>query len=229
MRTKQGRPLLEIKQLADDGQFIGNGSVFGNRDSYGEIVKPGAFKKSLAGHRKAKTMPKLFWQHDPHCPIGSWQAMEEDDYGLLCTGRLNLGVQKGAEAHALLKAGDIDGLSIGYRTINTTAGEGSDLLLTELALIEVSVVSLPANDQATVEVVKAAEASRLLDSLAAGEALTRREWEMLLKSSAVGLSNAEAERAARKNCLGQGDPASIGQGEPGAPDPELAFWTAMAG
>lgn len=220
MRTKQGAAVLQLKSLEDSGEFAGYGSVFGNVDSYGEVVMPGAFKRSLAEHKRSKTMPKMFWQHDPYSPIGSWTEMAEDDTGLLVSGRLNMAVQKGAEAHALLKAGDIDGLSIGYRVIK--ADDDDEVVrLKELKLIEVSVVSLPANDQATVSAVKAAEIETLRDRLAAGDRLTAREWEKLLKAEPFELSNAEAERAVRVHGF-------TGQGDPDEPDEGHAFLAALS-
>ena len=104
-RSLEAQALEPIKALEETGEFTGYGSVFGNVDSYGEVVMPGAFKKSLAEHRRNKTRPKMFWQHDSYSPIGSWLEMAEDDTGLLVTGRLNMDVQKGAEAYALLHDG----------------------------------------------------------------------------------------------------------------------------
>lgn len=222
MRTKQGAAVLQLKALEESGEFTGYGSVFGNVDAYGEVVMPGAFKKSLAEHKRNKTRPKMFWQHDPYRPIGSWLEMAEDDTGLLVTGKLNMGVQQGAEAYALLKAEDIDGLSIGYRVVKAFDDEAEGVVrLKELNLIEVSVVSLAANDQATVGAVKAAEIETLRDRLAAGDRLTAREWEKLLKAEPFGLSNAEAERVARVHGF-------KGQGEPDEPDDGRAYFAALA-
>lgn len=207
MKTKFGAPVLKVKELTDAGTFEGYGSIFGNRDSYGDVVERGAFAKSLATHEARGSKPKLFWQHDMHQPIGSWTEMKEDDTGLWAKGRLNMDVQRGREAHALLKAGDIDGLSIGYHTITAEPDKAAGvLLLKELDLVEVSVVSVGANDRALVDAVKAAEISNLRDRIAAGERLTSREWEALFKD--MGLTNSEAERAVRVHDLrnGQGDP-----------------------
>ncbi|MGX7896885.1 HK97 family phage prohead protease [Tsuneonella sp. HG222] len=221
MKTKQGVAVLELKALEQTGEFSGYGSVFGNVDSYKEVVMPGAFKRSLAEHRRNKTRPKMFWQHDPYSPIGSWTECAEDDHGLLVTGKLNMDVQKGAEAYALLKAGDIDGLSIGYRVVKSADDEEAGIVqLKELNLIEVSVVSLAANDQATVGAVKAAELEDSLARLAAGDRLQPREMEELFKEY-LGFSNSEAERAVRC-CLADA------QGGPAESDPEIDFWTALA-
>lgn len=220
MRTKQGAPVLELKALGDDGQIQGYGAVFGNRDSYGDVILPAAFKRSLADHKRNKSRPKMFWQHDPSQPIGSWVEMIEDDKGLLVTGQLNMDVQRGREAHALLKAGDIDGLSIGYRVVKSTEDETENvMLLKELTLVEVSVVSQPANPLATVSAVKAAELEDLRVRLAAGDRLQPREMEELMKEF-FGFTNSEAERAA----------GSLLAGEHGAhaeTDPEESFWAAL--
>jgi len=220
VRTKQGAPVLELKALGDDGQIAGYGAVFGNRDSYGDVILPGAFKRSLADHKRQKSRPKMFWQHDPHQPIGSWTEIVEDDKGLLVTGQLNMDVQRGREAYALLKAEDIDGLSIGYRVIKASEDETEKvMLLKELTLVEVSVVSQPANSLATVSAVKAAELEDLRARLAAGDRLQRREMEELMKEF-FGFTNSEAERASGALLAGE-------QGAPAQTDPEADFWAAL--
>src|SRR5690606_34555192 len=108
-------PVLEIKSLKESGEFEGYGSTFGGEpDAYGDVIAPGAYTESLADHKSKGTMPKLFWQHNSREPIGKWLDAKEDDHGLLMAGKLNMRVQRGREAYALLKEGDIDGLSIGY-------------------------------------------------------------------------------------------------------------------
>lgn len=219
MRTKQGLPVLDLKALGDDGQISGYGAVFGNRDSYGDVIIEGAFKRSLSDHRRNKSRPKMFWQHDPSQPIGSWTEMVEDEKGLLVTGRLNMEVQRGREAYALLKAGDIDGLSIGYRVVKSSEDETQGvMLLKEISLVEVSVVSQPANPLATVSAVKAAELEDLRARLAAGDRLQPREMEELMKEF-FGFTNSEAERAAGALLAGE-------QGVPAETGPE-DFWAAF--
>src|SRR5690606_9205454 len=120
-------PLLEIKSLKESGEIEGSGSAFGGEpDAYGDVISAGAYTDSLATHKAKGTMPKLFWQHNSDEPIGKWLEASEDDHGLLLKGKLNMDVQRGREAHALLKNGDIDGLSIGYRikeySVDTESG-----------------------------------------------------------------------------------------------------------
>ena len=142
---------LEIKATTDAGVIEGYGSTFGGEpDSVGDIIMPGAYKESLAEHSRRGTTPKMFWQHDPHRPIGKWLDAKEDDHGLLMRGRLNMNVQQGREAYELLKAGDIDGLSIGYRTVTAEKDAKGQRLLREVELWEVSLVTFPMLPEARV-------------------------------------------------------------------------------
>lgn len=211
---KTAAPVLEIKALEKTGEFEGYGSTFGGEpDAYGDIIAAGAFADSLAEHRSKGSMPKMFWQHDGREPIGRWLDAEEDEKGLLMKGRLNMGVQRAQEAYALLKEGDIDGLSIGYRVRQHSVDDDTGIwTLEKIDLLEVSVVSIGANENATIGSVKAAKAQHeLTESLKAGDRLTEREFETWLKG--LGFSNSQAERAARVHLKGQGDPADADSGE----------------
>ena len=217
MLTKQSSPVLSINEMDDaTGEFEGYGSTFlGEPDSVGDIVMPGAYADSLKEHAARGSMPKMFWQHDPHQPIGKWLDAKEDDKGLVMRGRLNMGVQRGKEAYELLKAGDIDGLSIGYHIRKHTEDKDRGVwLLEKVDLFEVSVVSIGANRNATIDTasVKAERlAAELIDRLKAGDRLTEREFEQMLKGS-LGLSNSQAERAVRLHLKGQGEPADTASG-----------------
>lgn len=209
---KKTAPLLEIKALKETGEFEGYGSTFGGEpDAYGDVIAAGAYSESLSEHKAKGTMPKLFWQHNPDEPIGKWLDAKEDNHGLLMRGKLNMEVQRGREAHALLKAGDIDGLSIGYRikqySVDTETGVWT---LEKLDLVEVSIVSVGANENAVVQSVKAAKAAHdLSEKLKAGDRLTEREFETWLKG--LGFSNSQAERAVRLHLKGQGEPADTAE------------------
>ena len=129
MKTKISAPIFDLKEIGEDGVFSGYGSIFGNKDSGGDIVIAGAFAKSLAEHRQKGSRVKMYWQHDPHQPIGKWTDIAEDGKGLFVEGKLNMGVQRGREAYALLKEGDIDGLSIGYSIVESEPDEKRGALL----------------------------------------------------------------------------------------------------
>ncbi|WP_096785878.1 phage major capsid protein [Rhodobacter sp. CZR27] len=149
---------LEIKfQSTEAGLIAGYASPFGGEpDSAGDVVARGAYAASLKAHREAGTMPLLLWQHDPTQPVGRWLDMREDEKGLHVTGRLVLETMRGAEAYALLKAGALNGLSIGYRTKRAERLPGGARLLTEIDLIEISLVSIPAASSARITSVKTA-------------------------------------------------------------------------
>lgn len=160
---------LEVKADGDAGEFTGYGSVFGNVDSYGDMIVPGAFAGSLAIR-----MPKLVWQHDIYQPIGKWTEAKEDDHGLFLRGKLTLGVGKGREAYELMKDGALDGLSIGYRT-KTATNDGNVRVLKEIDLWEVSLVTIGANSDALVTSVKSDMTERELERLLRLQGFSRTE------------------------------------------------------
>jgi len=157
--TKHLARPFELKALSDSGSFEGYGSVFGNEDSYGDVVMPGAFAASLDAWKSKGQMPALLWQHDSAQPIGVWSAMAEDAHGLKVTGQLALKTQQGAEAYELLKLKALSGLSIGY-SVPKGGGEwdpkSETFLLKQVDLWETSLVTFPANESAQVDAVKAA-------------------------------------------------------------------------
>ena len=145
-------------RAADDGSVEGYGSVFAMRDSYDDVITRGAFAASLAEHRAAGTMPAMLWQHDQSEPIGVWTDMAEDEKGLRVKGRLVLESERGRAAHALLKAGALNGLSIGFRANEWSYDRESEVrTLTAIDLWEVSMVTFPAQRAARVTSVKSAD------------------------------------------------------------------------
>ena len=127
-----------------DGHVIeGYASLFGAADQGGDVVQAGAYAGSLAALAREGRRVKMLWQHDPEQPIGVWDEIREDGRGLHVKGRVLESVAKGREAVALLQAGAIDGLSIGYRTKRAVKDDGGRRLLTELELWEVSLVTFP--------------------------------------------------------------------------------------
>jgi HK97 family phage prohead protease len=215
--TKNSAVPLDSKAVSDSGVIEGYASVFGNVDSYGEIVEPGAFVDSLVKSKREGRKIKLLWQHDPHQPIGVWDDLAEDSKGLWVKGRLFKDtVAKAAEAYNLLKEGALDGLSIGYRTLKAEpkAGKPGVLSLLKLDLLENSVVTFAANERARVEVVKS--------MIATGGNPTEREFQEALRELGFSKSRAEAMSTACKPYL-RGEP------EAKANDELLEFLTALRG
>lgn len=137
-------------ELKDD-VITGYASVFGAVDQGGDVVTKGAYDTCLKSLAAKGTRIKMLWQHDPTRPIGVWDEVHEDGKGLLVKGRLLPDIQQGAEARALIKAGAIDGLSIGYRTKKAERNAKGQRLLQELELWEVSLVTFPMLPEARVE------------------------------------------------------------------------------
>jgi HK97 family phage prohead protease len=196
---------LEIRAVSDDGTIEGYGSVFGVRDDYDDVIAAGAFVESMKAHKAAGTMPAMLWQHSAEEPIGVWSEMVEDAKGLRVKGQLALETVRGKEAHALLKLGALNGLSIGFMSKQWAYDRESEVrTLTEIDLWEVSLVTFPANSKARVTNVKSIEA---MESV--------RDAELMLRER--GFSKTEAVAlVARIKGLGPGDPVKS-QGGPGDP------------
>lgn len=148
----------EVLTVSDGHVIEGYASLFGACDQGGDVVQKGAYSRSLKGLSDQGRRVKMLWQHDPAQPIGVWDELREDGKGLWVRGRILDAVEKGREAAALIGAGAIDGLSIGYRTVRATKDDRGQRLLNEVELWEVSLVTFPMLPQARVGAHKADEA-----------------------------------------------------------------------
>lgn len=170
--------------------FSGYGAVFGNVDAYGDVITPGAFADTLANAQKSGNWPSMLLQHggwgigaDDMTPIGIWTELAEDGHGLKLQGKL-ADTPRGREAYTLLKMTPrpaINGLSIGYipKEYSTrTKPEEPRRTLKKVELMEVSLVTFPANPKARIQQVKSG-------------GLSEREFERLLTQDA-GFSRSEA-------------------------------------
>lgn len=172
----------------EDGQFVAYASVFGNVDSYGDIVDHGAFKRTLGEwEQKGATIPVL-WGHDmqdPFANIGGVSSAEEDERGLKVTGSLDLDNPTAAQVYKLLKGRRVNTMSFAYSVLDSEKS-GDGLHLKDLDLFEVSIVPVPANDQAQVLTVKAA-AESLVSGIKAGRAISaKNENELRSAHAAIG-------------------------------------------
>lgn len=188
--------LCEVKFAGDEGEdartFEGYGAVFGNVDSYGDVIEKGAFRKTIAEAKKSGQWPAMLMQHggwamsaDDLTPLGIWTGMEEDDKGLKVQGILAETV-RGNEALALLKMKPrpaLSGMSIGYRARKFTLGTKPDeprRRLQEVELVEISLVTFPANPKARVHSAKSEGG------------LTIRDAEGALRDAGFSASEAKA-------------------------------------
>lgn len=202
LNNRQAGGALELREVSEAGEFEGHGSVFGVEDSYGDIVAPGAFQKTLEEHRAAGTLPVMLWQHDTAQPIGVYTEMREDSRGLFVKGKLLTETAKGKEAHAFLKAKAIRGLSIGFMTRGYEWDETSQIrTVTDIDLWEVSLVTFPANRQAGVEAVKN------------NELATERDLEKFLRDAGMSKTEAKATIARFRSSILDRRDASEGIGK----------------
>lgn len=132
----------EVK-VTDGTTISGYASLFGKSDQGGDVVEKGAYAASLGRLSARAGSVKMLWQHDPTQPIGVWDEVREDARGLWVKGRILTDVARGREAAALIGAGAIDGLSIGYRTVKARKDDKGRRHLSELELWEVSLVTFP--------------------------------------------------------------------------------------
>lgn len=159
---------VECKFASDKtGVFSGYGAIFGNIDSYGDVIEKGAFKETLREWEAKGKLPPMLLQHggglfgggaDDMLPVGKWTSMEENAKGLKVEGELfALATERGQYIYEGLKAGALDGLSIGFRVKKFTNGTKPNeprRKLEALDLMELSIVTFPANDKARVGAVK---------------------------------------------------------------------------
>lgn len=136
-----------------DGTFIGWASTFGNTDYHNDRVMPGAFTKSLGS---GQSVP-LIWEHksdDPRNYVGDVIEATETPEGLQITGKFDLSTEFGKAAYGNVKGRRVSGLSIGYNVRHSTKATDGVTELTDLDLVEVSIVARGANDRATISAVK---------------------------------------------------------------------------
>lgn len=192
---------MELKFVSSDTEndtdtsmtFSGYGAVFNNTDSYGDVIVKGAFKNSVKLAKKNGSWPAMLSQHggwgvasDDFTPIGIWTDISEDEHGLKVEGKLADTV-RGQEAYKLLKMTPrpaYTGLSIGYFPVKWTSGDGKKeprRKLEEVELLEISLVTFPANDKARIESVKSGNIDkRYIEQILCDAGLSRMQAKRLI-------------------------------------------------
>lgn len=160
----------EIKAGKDDDgsmTFSGYGAYFNNIDSYGDIIVPGAFKSAVNYAKRTGDYPAMMIQHgaEGYTPVGVFTKMVEDEKGLYVEGKL-ADTERGREYYTLMKMEPrpaIKGMSIGYFTKKAeyptednkkSFPKGCYRKILDVELVEISLVTVPANKKATVTGVK---------------------------------------------------------------------------
>lgn len=155
---------LDLKRVEADGTFAGYASLFNREDMGHDIVLPGAFRESLTMRGPAGI--KMLFQHNPSEPIGVWDHITEDARGLYVRGRLMLDVARAREVRSLMRAGALDGLSIGFRALRGRRDAKTGIRrLEKVDLWEISIVTFPLLPEARIAHVKARRCSSPLEAI----------------------------------------------------------------
>lgn len=180
MSEKKLDCVFAMKAVDEAGVFSGYASVFDVVDNQNDRIRKGAFGRSL---RERGMDVRLLWQHKTDEPIGVFTDIKEDSHGLYVKGALLLEVQRAQEAYALLRSGAMNGMSIGYSVRRAEYDDVTGVRnILDVDLFEVSLVTFPANEAATVLSVKDAKPKTL------------REFERFLREN--GFTRAEAKEMA---------------------------------
>lgn len=220
MSYKRRQYAYQFKSLDAKGDFAGYGSVFDVIDSYRDVVRPGAFERTIAEWKAKGRFPPVLWQHIGSQPIGPHTDLREDSKGLYNEGRMLIDdVQQAREAYALTKSGAIAGQSIGYDIFEGGIihdDKSNTWSLTAIDLWEISIATFPANPEAMVTEVK--------QLFAKGQLPTLRQFEGMLRdagcsrSQAVEIANAGLAKLLQREA----------GAKPAAKDPEKALAATLA-
>lgn len=131
-------------------EVSGYASLFDIEDHGRDIVRAGAFARSLAA--KGPGGVRMLFQHDAGEPVGVWDEIREDGRGLFVRGHILSDAPRGRGTLALVRQGAVDGLSIGFRTVRSAPRPGGGRDLLDLDLWEVSIVTFPMLTQARLSV-----------------------------------------------------------------------------
>lgn len=248
-------PAVRVKVLGEDdgepGEFTALVSVFGNVDSYGDVVMPKAFERTLKEWSASGFPIPVYWGHnlaDPDYNIGSVLEAVETERGLQVRARLDMGSPKAPQVYRLLKGGRVKEFSFGYSVRDAGWGEkgGTEVYeLRDIDLYEVSVVPVGANPATELHSIKAhadrtaCSASRALEGVKAGRVLSARN-EDALRAARDGMAaamdgidsvlsaltpadeKADDETSQDEDTTTEQEPDSDGEKSPGAPMPDFA-------
>lgn len=193
-------PLVDLKfEQKDDSspaKFKGYASVWGRVDSYGDTILKGAFAESLKERR-----PMMLFGHSPGRVPGKWLDYAEDDKGLLVQGELTPGHSEAKDIGASLKHGALNGLSIGGYTVDYEPQKNGGRLIAKFDLYEISIVSMPAEQEARIET---ASVKQMID-----ECNKLSEFEALLREVMGVTKSAATAIVARFAKIARGEPVEV--------------------
>ncbi|WP_411102450.1 HK97 family phage prohead protease [Streptomyces sp. cmx-4-9] len=170
------------------GEFTALVSVFGNEDSMGDVVMPGAFADDLARWQQSGDPIPVIWSHDwgdPFSHIGHVTEARESAGGLLVTGQLDLENPKAQQVFRLLKGRRVTQMSFAYDIEDGGWGErdGREVYeLRKLRIHEVGPCLVGANQETE---LLAAKAHGLVRGAKAGRVLSQANYDSLSKAHAA--------------------------------------------
>jgi HK97 family phage prohead protease len=179
------------------GQFTALVSVFGNKDSVGDVVMPGAFTKTLADWQAKGDPIPVIWSHDwgdPFSHIGHVTDAKETPDGLQVTGQIDMDNPKAEQVYRLLKGRRVTQFSFAYDIEDGAPAEkdGQEVFeLKQLKLHEVGPTLVGANQETE---LLAAKAHGLAQGLKEGRVLAAKHISSLKEAhAAIGTVIAAAE------------------------------------
>jgi HK97 family phage prohead protease len=195
---------------AKTGEFSGYAAIFGNVDSHGDVIEPGAFLSSLKQWEERGALPAMKMMHGTSVnpfsgsdlPVGKWKSMREDERGLFAHGKLSgMDTDRGRYHYSLMEDGALSGLSVGFKPVKHARGSGNvKRRLEVINLREVSLVPEGSNDQARITDLK---------SWSEGDMPSLSQFEDFLREA--GFSKSQRTFIATKGL------APLLRGEPGNP------------
>lgn len=186
---------FDVKASDKAGVFSGYAAMFGNVDSYGDVILPGAIKEMETNEDGRVVL--LPGHDDSGLPIGS-ALIEQDETGLKFDAELLLEDPLAARYQLHLKRKTLTGMSIGYSVLEGGAEFREDgvRLLSAIKIWEISPVVFPANTLARVTDVKHAQSIK-----------TRTDFERFLRNVG-GFSHSQAK--ALSSAWSDGNPRNVG-------------------
>lgn len=197
---------LQVRGLSNSGEFSGYASVFDVVDGHGTSLRHGAFSRTLDDWQQKGRFPAMLWQHRADEPLGIYTSMKEDSKGLKVEGQLLIEDDPLAKrAYSHLKAGSINGLSIGFRSDPNKEqydDQSGATILSEVDLVEVSLVTFPSNQSATITNVRNSlqagdiPQAKHVEEILRDAGFSRRQAKTILSNGLKGLTLRDAESEA---------------------------------
>lgn len=223
--TKNLSAEFEIKADHEDDDFVfikGIASSFGNTDRTGDVIEPGAFKKTIKLMKSGERKVAFLNQHRMDQPIGVVDTLKEVGLTVVFEGRLAREHSIVKDMLPLLKMGALHSVSIGFNIIDSEMDNDGIRTIKEIDLWELSIVTIPANEKTKITSVKKDEENvvdkdeKIIDIHKAEAITSKRDFERVLRDSGLFTRKAAEILTKRFNEGNQGEPENLNtkQGEP---------------